>query len=102
MLDKPRGPSSHEISAYVKKLLGARKAGHAGTLDPQVSGVLVIGLNRATRLLRFAPSGEKTYVGVMRLEKRPQNILQLQKAGQGPHTWLIKIVLLRKKEAVAR
>jgi H/ACA ribonucleoprotein complex subunit 4 len=68
-IDKPRGPSSHEVSAYIRKLLQIKKAGHAGTLDPNVSGVLIIGLNKATRLLRFIAKDKKTYVGVMRIKK---------------------------------
>jgi H/ACA ribonucleoprotein complex subunit 4 len=78
LLDKPAGPSSHEVTAYVKKLLGARKTGHAGTLDPQVSGVLVIGLNRATRLIRFITAKDKAYVGVLRLRKPPAGLAKLQ------------------------
>ncbi|MFH1306438.1 MAG: RNA-guided pseudouridylation complex pseudouridine synthase subunit Cbf5 [Candidatus Micrarchaeota archaeon] len=79
LLDKPRGPSSHEVTAYVRKLLGVRKTGHAGTLDPQVSGVMVIGINKATKLLRFVVGKEKTYVGVMRIRNPPSNIEIVQK-----------------------
>ena len=44
IIDKPRGPSSHEVAAWVKKLLGAEKSGHAGTLDPDVTGVLPVAI----------------------------------------------------------
>jgi len=77
-IDKPRGPSSHEVSAYIRKLLQIKKAGHAGTLDPNVSGVLIIGLNKATRLLRFIAKDKKTYVGVMRIKKPISDINKVQ------------------------
>ncbi len=79
-VDKPRGPSSHEITTHVKKLFGAKKAGHAGTLDPQVSGVQVIGLNKAARLLRYVVGQDKEYVGVLRLRNAPRSIDELNKA----------------------
>jgi len=78
LVDKPRGPSSHEVTTYVKNLLGANKAGHAGTLDPQVSGILIIGLNKATKLLRFVAKSKKKYVGVMKLKNPPKNIWAVQ------------------------
>ncbi len=77
-LDKPRGPSSHEVTAYVKKLLGVKKTGQLGTLDPQVSGVLIIATGKATRLLQFVAAKEKTYVGALRLRKAPANLEALQ------------------------
>lgn len=67
MLNKPEGLSSAQAVGRIKKLLGARKAGHAGTLDPFASGVLVCMLNRATRLGRFLLAGRKTYRAVLRL-----------------------------------
>ncbi len=66
ILDKPPGHTSHEISSFVKKLTGAKRAGHAGTLDPEVSGVLPVALGRATKLLRYIASETKTYVGIMK------------------------------------
>jgi len=66
-LDKPRGPTSHVVTSWVKKITGATKAGHAGTLDPQVSGVLPVGINKSTPALRYALHSPKEYVGVMRL-----------------------------------
>ncbi len=66
-MDKPEGLSSAQAVGQVKKLLGARKAGHAGTLDPFATGVLVCMLNQATRLGRFLLAGEKTYAAVLRL-----------------------------------
>ncbi len=70
VIDKPRNMLSHEISSYVRKILGVEKTGHAGTLDPKVSGVLVVGINRATKLLRFLTSQPKVYVGVVEFKKK--------------------------------
>ena len=51
VLDKPAGWTSHEVVARVRRMVGTRKVGHAGTLDPMATGVLVLGVDRATRLL---------------------------------------------------
>ncbi len=64
LVDKPRGPTSHQVTAWARDLLGVRTAGHAGTLDPNVSGVLWIGLDRALRLVPLVLEFPKTYVGV--------------------------------------
>lgn len=66
-LDKPRGPTSHEVAAKVRELLKARRAGHGGTLDPAVSGVLPILLDDATKCAGAVMSGGKEYVCIMRL-----------------------------------
>ena len=66
-LDKPRGPTSHEVVAWTKRLLGVEKAGHSGTLDPPVSGLLPIGLGRSTKALSLLLLFPKEYRGVMRL-----------------------------------
>ena len=66
-LDKPRGPTSHEVVAWTKKLLGVEKAGHSGTLDPPVSGLLPIGLGQSTRALSLLLLFPKEYRGVMRI-----------------------------------
>ncbi|MBM3229339.1 RNA-guided pseudouridylation complex pseudouridine synthase subunit Cbf5 [Candidatus Parvarchaeota archaeon] len=68
-VDKPCGHSSHEISAYVKKILGAGKAGHPGTLDPEVSGVLPVGIGTGTRIIGHLAHDKKEYVGIMRTKK---------------------------------
>lgn len=85
-LDKPAGPTSHQISAWVKDVLKAKKAGHSGTLDPDVSGVLPIGLNRATRsLYSLLPAG-KEYVGVMHLHSsnvKPERLAEVVKMFAG-------------------
>jgi H/ACA ribonucleoprotein complex subunit 4 len=66
-LDKPRGPTSHEVVAWTRKLLGVEKAGHSGTLDPPVSGLLPIGLGESTHALSLLLLFPKEYRGVMRV-----------------------------------
>jgi len=63
VVDKPAGCTSHDVVARARRLLGTRRVGHAGTLDPDATGVLLLGVGRATRLLRFATLLHKTYVG---------------------------------------
>jgi tRNA pseudouridine55 synthase len=67
LVDKPGGITSHDVVAIVRRSLGIRKVGHAGTLDPMATGLLVVGLGRATRLLRFLGDLPKTYTGTIRL-----------------------------------
>ena len=67
IIDKPANISSARVVARIKKALGARKAGHAGTLDPFATGVMVCCINQATRLARFFLHSEKTYRAVLRL-----------------------------------
>lgn len=67
VLDKPQGPSSHEVSDTVKKVLDVEKAGHSGTLDPNVTGILVIGLNKATKILQSLLISGKEYVCLMKI-----------------------------------
>jgi tRNA pseudouridine55 synthase len=62
-VDKPSGWTSHDVVARSRKLLGTKKVGHAGTLDPPATGVLVLGVGRATRLLRYLGDLPKEYVG---------------------------------------
>src|SRR3989344_4746501 len=68
-IDKPSGPTSFEVSDCVKKFLGARKTSHFGTLDPKVTGVLPIALNRACKLTGFFLGEDKEYVGIMRFHE---------------------------------
>ena len=65
-LDKPSNPSSHEVVAWIKKILKIEKTGHSGTLDPKVTGCLIVCLNRATRLVKSQQSAGKEYVGIVR------------------------------------
>lgn len=66
-IDKPSGPTSHSVSDYVREKLGAKKSSPQGILDPAVSGVLPIALNRACKLSPYLMKKDKTYVGIMRL-----------------------------------
>jgi tRNA pseudouridine55 synthase len=67
LIDKPKGMTSHDVVDAVRRVLGTRKVGHAGTLDPMATGLLAIGVGRATRLLRFLGDLPKTYEGTARL-----------------------------------
>ncbi|MBU0470684.1 MAG: RNA-guided pseudouridylation complex pseudouridine synthase subunit Cbf5 [Nanoarchaeota archaeon] len=68
-IDKPKGPTSHQTSDYVKKILNINKAGHSGTLDPAVTGVQPIALGKATRITQFLLTAPKEYVCLMHLHK---------------------------------
>jgi tRNA pseudouridine55 synthase len=63
VVDKPAGWTSHDVVARCRKIFGQKRVGHAGTLDPGATGVLLVGLGRATRLLKFVADLEKAYVG---------------------------------------
>jgi tRNA pseudouridine55 synthase len=67
VVDKRAGMTSHDVVARVRRLAGTRKVGHAGTLDPMATGVLVLGLNRATRLLGHLTLTDKRYAATIRL-----------------------------------
>lgn len=67
LVDKPAGWTSHDVVGKIRKLAGTRKVGHAGTLDPMATGVLVVGINRATRLLTHIVGVDKTYTATVRL-----------------------------------
>jgi len=69
ILDKWSGPTSRDVSAIVKKIFGLKKTGHAGTLDPAVSGVLPIALENACKAMPALQKQDKEYVGVMQLHK---------------------------------
>lgn len=86
-LDKPRGPTSHQVTAWVKHMLKVSKTGHGGTLDPMVSGVLPIGIERATPAMRYIVGSYKEYVGIIHLhgdvdEVALDNVLNLFKKGR--------------------
>ncbi len=67
IVDKPGGMTSHDVVARVRRLAGTRKVGHAGTLDPMATGVLVVGVEKATRLLGYLTLTEKEYAATIRL-----------------------------------
>jgi H/ACA ribonucleoprotein complex subunit 4 len=66
-LDKPRGPTSHQVVAWIKRILSINKAGHAGTLDPKVSGVLPVALENAVKALYAISKADKEYIGILKL-----------------------------------
>jgi len=68
-LDKPSGPTSHQVVAWIKEILELEKAGHGGTLDPHVTGILPVALGTGTRALQVLLTAGKEYVGVMKLHK---------------------------------
>jgi len=68
-LDKPSNPSSHEVVAWIKRILRVDKTGHSGTLDPKVTGCLIVCIQRATRLVKSQQSAGKEYVAVMKLHE---------------------------------
>lgn len=67
VVDKPAGWTSHDVVGRMRRLAGTRKVGHAGTLDPMATGVLVIGVGRATRLLTYIVGHDKEYLATIRL-----------------------------------
>ena len=67
VVDKPSGWTSHDVVARIRKLAGTRRVGHAGTLDPMATGVLVVGMGRATRLLGYVSGHHKSYSATIRL-----------------------------------
>ncbi|GGB97634.1 tRNA pseudouridine(55) synthase TruB [Cellulomonas carbonis] len=67
VVDKPGGWTSHDVVARVRRLAGTRRVGHAGTLDPMATGVLVLGVERATRLLTYVVGADKEYLATVRL-----------------------------------
>lgn len=68
-INKPKGPTSHQAAEYVQKILNIKKAGHAGTLDPAVTGVLPMALGKATRIVQTLLPAGKEYVGILHLHK---------------------------------
>lgn len=70
LVDKPTGLTSHDVVAHVRRAFGTRKVGHAGTLDPMATGLLIIGIEGATRLLTYIVGVDKTYAATIRLGQR--------------------------------
>lgn len=75
-LDKPANPSSHEVVAWVRRILRVEKTGHSGTLDPKVTGCLIVCVDRATRLVKSQQGAGKEYVCVLRLHDLVEGISQ--------------------------
>ncbi|MBI2144872.1 RNA-guided pseudouridylation complex pseudouridine synthase subunit Cbf5 [Candidatus Woesearchaeota archaeon] len=68
-LDKPAGPTSHQVTSYVRDILGVKKCGHSGTLDPNVTGILPIAVGRATRIVQLLLTAGKEYICLMHIHK---------------------------------
>ncbi|ESN98028.1 hypothetical protein HELRODRAFT_113964 [Helobdella robusta] len=81
-LDKPSNPSSHEVVAWIKRILRVEKTGHSGTLDPKVTGCLIVCIDRATRLAKSQQGAGKEYVGIFRLHEAVENEKQILMAVQ--------------------
>ncbi|XP_033920121.1 H/ACA ribonucleoprotein complex subunit DKC1 [Melopsittacus undulatus] len=79
-LDKPSNPSSHEVVAWIRRILRVEKTGHSGTLDPKVTGCLIVCIERATRLVKSQQSAGKEYVGIVRLHNAIESEVQLARA----------------------
>ncbi|XP_071950662.1 H/ACA ribonucleoprotein complex subunit DKC1-like [Antedon mediterranea] len=79
-LDKPANPSSHEVVSWIKKILRVDKTGHSGTLDPKVTGCLIVCIERATRLVKSQQSAGKEYVAVIRLHSAIEDKTVLSRA----------------------
>ena len=72
-LDKPSGPTSHQVSSYVQKILRIKKGGHSGTLDPGVTGILPVALGKGTRVVQSLLIAGKEYVCLMKLhQEKPE------------------------------
>ncbi|KAG5353389.1 centromere/microtubule-binding protein cbf5 [Termitomyces sp. Mn162] len=81
-LDKPSNPSSHEVVAWLRRILRVEKTGHSGTLDPKVTGCLIVCIDRATRLVKSQQGAGKEYVCVLRLHASLPNPTVLPRALQ--------------------
>lgn len=79
-LDKPANPSSHEVVSWIKRILGLQKTGHSGTLDPKVTGCLIVCLERATRLVKSQQGAGKEYVCVFRLHENMDDVHKVRQA----------------------
>ncbi|CAL9124496.1 unnamed protein product [Musa textilis] len=79
-LDKPSNPSSHEVVAWIKRIFRAEKTGHSGTLDPKVTGNLIVCIDRATRLVKSQQGAGKEYVCVARLHSAVPDVAKVARA----------------------
>ncbi|KAH7281268.1 hypothetical protein KP509_36G038600 [Ceratopteris richardii] len=79
-LDKPANPSSHEVVAWIKRILRVEKTGHSGTLDPKVTGSLIVCVDRATRLVKAQQGAGKEYVCIARLHSKVDDVAKVARA----------------------
>jgi H/ACA ribonucleoprotein complex subunit 4 len=81
-LDKPSNPSSHEVVSWIKRIMDVERTGHAGTLDPKVTGCLIVCIERATRLVKSQQNAGKEYVSILRLHNALKDQEDLNKGVQ--------------------
>ncbi|HEX4979054.1 MAG TPA: tRNA pseudouridine(55) synthase TruB [Acidimicrobiales bacterium] len=98
VVDKPAGWTSHDVVARCRKIFGQRRVGHSGTLDPDATGVLLVGLGRVTRLLRYLTELPKTYTGVVVLGVATST---LDAAGEVTGEWDMSAVTLDEARLAA-
>ena len=79
-MDKPVNPSSHEVVAWIKRILRVQKTGHSGTLDPKVSGCLIVCIEKATRLVKSQQTAGKEYVGIVRFHSPIEDVKSVAQA----------------------
>lgn len=79
-VDKPSNPSSHEVVSWIKRILKVEKTGHSGTLDPKVTGCLIVCIDRATRLVKSQQNAGKEYVAVFNLHSAVESIKNVTQA----------------------
>src|SRR3712207_6843053 len=86
LTDKPAGPTSHEVVAWMKRILEIEKAGHSGTLDPGATGLLPIGLGEGTKIVPILLLGPKEYVALARIHNQvpPEKLAKIIKEFTGP------------------
>lgn len=99
LIDKAAGWTSHDVVAKARRLLGRRKVGHAGTLDPDATGLLILGIGRATRLLRYVSGLDKAYTGEAVLGVATST---LDASGEVVATWDMNGITLEQVQAAAR
>ena len=98
VVDKEAGWTSHDVVARCRRIFGQRRVGHAGTLDPDATGVLLVGLGRATRLMRFLTALPKTYVAEIVLGTATST---LDASGEVVGEWDMSAVTLDEVRAAA-
>ncbi|KAH9280619.1 H/ACA ribonucleoprotein complex subunit 4 [Echinococcus granulosus] len=95
-LDKPSNPSSHEVVAWVKRALKVEKTGHSGTLDPKVTGCLIVCIDRSTRLVKSQQNAGKVYIAIFRLHECVPSIKRVQQVCE-----ILKGALFQRPPAVS-
>ena len=94
IVDKPGGLTSHDVVARIRRLAGTRRVGHAGTLDPMATGVLIVGVEKATRLLGYLSLTEKEYAATIRLgQSTTTDDAEGEPAGGAPATGITRAAI---------